>query len=681
MILQKLIMKNFRQFRGVQQIEFASGIGTVGNVTVIYGENGRGKTGIFRAVMFCLYGEHKLSQDEEVEREELYLINSAELQESASIGKQVETYVELLFKHKGESYSIKRYLLGMLDEEKRIEQLDKVLLSHTKVDGNTDNFSDPDQIRKIINNILDKNVREYFLFDGEKIQRLTLASLEQRREISKGIRNLLNIDALEKAIKATARTKKNLSEELGKKATGELGKIIKQCNDLEEKRDELTNRIKDLEGEYSHADNQKKQTDKKLDEYNEIRHLLNERLRLEEELKQQEEQARNLLSDMKIKTAKASILLVSNAIDFVYDKIEQKKKKGEIPSEIRKDLIEKILTEKRCICSREIIPGTEPFKEIIIWKNKTCDMESESSLINIWRDLSTIRYHREDTAQSVETLLQKYALCKNEIEKLRSKIDGVNKEIGSSERKDAADLEKFREKLEEKQIKIEAERTKLMDDLKTVENEHELLSAQKTQLSKQEKFKDELTRRVAIAEDVYKALETIHKEFTNEIKNKIIENANKYFKQLLDKEGQKTLDQILINDDYSLQILDKWGKPFLANISAGQRQIMSISFISALAKVASADKILEMPLFMDTPFGRLSSEHRRNLIEKIPEFCAQWILLATDTEFRKQEATMLMKGGCWGKFYTLKGKDIGTTEIQERNISDAQSILHDTMEK
>src|SRR3989304_2274511 len=374
-------MKNFRQFRGVQQIEFASGIGTVENVTVIYGENGRGKTGIFRAVMFCLYGEHKLSQDEEVDREELYLVNSAELQESASIGKQVETYVELLFKHKGESYSIKRYLLGMLDGEKRIERLDKVLLSHTKVDGNTENFSDPDEIRKIINNILDKNVREY-----------------------------------------------------------------------------------------SHAENQKKQTDKKLDEYNEIRHLLNERLRLEEELKQQEEQARNLLSEMKIKTAKASLLLVSNAIDFVYEKIEQKKKKGEIPSEIRKDLIEKILTEKRCICSREIIPGTEPFKEIIIWKNKTCDMEAESSLINIWRDLSTIRYHREDTAQSVETLLQKYALCKNEIEKLRTKIDDVNKEIGSSERKDAAELEKFREKLEEKQIKIEAERTKLMDDLNTVEN-------------------------------------------------------------------------------------------------------------------------------------------------------------------------------------------------------------------
>ena len=37
MILQKLIMKNFRQFRGTQQIEFASENGENGkNVTVIF---------------------------------------------------------------------------------------------------------------------------------------------------------------------------------------------------------------------------------------------------------------------------------------------------------------------------------------------------------------------------------------------------------------------------------------------------------------------------------------------------------------------------------------------------------------------------------------------------------------------------------------------------------------------
>ena len=80
---------------------------------------------------------------------------------------------------------------------------------------------------------------------------------------------------------------------------------------------------------------------------------------------------------------------------------------------------------------------------------------------------------------------------------------------------------------------------------------------------------------------------------------------------------------------------------------------MSISFIGALAKAAAANSTLEMPLFMDTPFGRLSFEHRKNLMESIPNLCSQWVLLATDTEFTAQEANLLQQGGKWGRFYEL----------------------------
>jgi DNA sulfur modification protein DndD len=77
MILKRMVLTNFRQFREAE-IAFAAGEADSGkNVTVVLGENGRGKTGIYRALMFCLYGDHTLTQDEDVKKEEMYLVNKA----------------------------------------------------------------------------------------------------------------------------------------------------------------------------------------------------------------------------------------------------------------------------------------------------------------------------------------------------------------------------------------------------------------------------------------------------------------------------------------------------------------------------------------------------------------------------------------------------------------------------
>ena len=83
---------------------------------------------------------------------------------------------------------------------------------------------------------------------------------------------------------------------------------------------------------------------------------------------------------------------------------------------------------------------------------------------------------------------------------------------------------------------------------------------------------------------------------------------------------------------------------------------------------------------MDTPFGRLSSDHRKNLIEVIPKETTQWILLATDTEFRRQEASLLRDSGRWGNFYTLETNDDGSTTIQSRKIQESMQLLTDEIE-
>jgi DNA sulfur modification protein DndD len=75
MFIETLTLKNFRQFRGTHTLRFSQGRK---NVTVVFGENGRGKTGIFRALMFCLFGDRQLSQDgSDVDEHEVHLVNTS----------------------------------------------------------------------------------------------------------------------------------------------------------------------------------------------------------------------------------------------------------------------------------------------------------------------------------------------------------------------------------------------------------------------------------------------------------------------------------------------------------------------------------------------------------------------------------------------------------------------------
>jgi len=55
MILKKIVLNNFRQFRGRQEIEFAEPGGN--NVTVVHAENGFGKTALLNALHWGFWGK------------------------------------------------------------------------------------------------------------------------------------------------------------------------------------------------------------------------------------------------------------------------------------------------------------------------------------------------------------------------------------------------------------------------------------------------------------------------------------------------------------------------------------------------------------------------------------------------------------------------------------------------
>lgn len=676
MILKRMELENFRQFKGFQEIVFAEGdvSGTSPCITVLYGENGRGKTGIFRALMFGLYGDLKLSQDEDTREAELSLVNRHLLEGNPE--EEVKAYVQIEFSHKGDTYNLRRERSGMKKKNGDIlEQLGEALLRIQDQDGNTKSFSEPQEIREHVEKVLDYRVREYFLFDGEKIERLTKSSPEQRKEVSGGIRNLLNIDDLEKSISAADKLCRELDQEVRKKSSGELQKVIQEINQKEDSIQLMEEGLESSLSELHSLRKEKRDIDEKQKEYQEIRALVEERKSLEQKEDELHDTLTSLETECRQKTPKACFSIIEPVLRDVYDKLDYMREKGEIPPLFRSDFIQTLLTNRKCICGRELEEGTEPFQELLEWMAKTPKTKDMDSALRIWNQLDSVLREIPERRKGANNHLISYANAKDALNRTKNRLVAIAEEIGTDERADAVELEEIRKRLEKKQISLQADQKMTQAKINEAQLSLNDLTRKREKLENDESIRDSLIRRSQMARDVKDTLKDIFESFKREAATVLGEYATDIMRKLMDEEGRKSLKEIIVQDNYSLQMVDQWEGQFLANISAGQRQIMSIAFITALARAASGDKILEMPLFMDTPFGRLSQDHRNNLIREIPNLSSQWVLLATDTELRREEGQALLKDKKLGRFYRLYPQSDGTTKITEQQLKDVPVIL------
>ncbi|MGK5007205.1 DNA sulfur modification protein DndD [Janthinobacterium sp. LB2P70] len=92
---------------------------------------------------------------------------------------------------------------------------------------------------------------------------------------------------------------------------------------------------------------------------------------------------------------------------------------------------------------------------------------------------------------------------------------------------------------------------------------------------------------------------------------------------------KQQVEKIEITQDGNAKILSKTGREIIFDRSAGENQIFATALIAGLAKVSG----VKAPMVVDTPLGRLDSEHRNNIVNFwVSDKSRQVILLSQDEE-------------------------------------------------
>lgn len=663
MRIRRLVMENFRQFYGRQEIDFAGVRDGEPNVTVIFGENGRGKTTTFRALLFALYGRSIL-EDEEGNpkfgrKADLGLVNRIALEEDLASARQgVAARVEVEFLYEEKTYNIIRGIAGIIHDGQVVEEEVEPKLIITLPDGNTRVIQDENEIKMEIDQVLDRRIAHYFLFDGERIRRLTEAKETQRDEVRRGIRNILRIDTLNAAIQALSDVEKELHKELKKFSKGEALRIHNDLTDVRNRIEQVKSRLECEKKSLDELARMEAELEAAANAFDVVNEKLNEKKAAEAVREQHQEHLHEQLERLHNNSMRSLGLLMAEELlrqvqaylaNFSADD-------AYLPPVTRKRFAERLIKEGLCICGNRLEPGSDAVECLRSWSEEDSGSPSIIELNDFARDVAVLLGRSAELRKDAAAHLGTIARLREQIDSLNARLKELDEELDSLAPQPGAvqeTLQRLRELSEQKMhlnTKI-ANYNKQLEDLVQEKNE---LDRQYDEELKRNKIGEEVRKQKELVVRAIRALEKARDTFQHEVAEQLAVEATRILKQLLDPEGQQVIDRIVVNHDWSLEVLDPHGLPILSGISAGQRQVVSLAFITAIARVASGERGANMPLFMDTPFGRLSGKHRDHLIRILPSLTPQWVLLATDTELTRVEAQILKETGRWGKLYVLQ---------------------------
>jgi len=617
MKLESMRLYNFRQFYGEQRIRFS--VDKKKNVTIVNGVMGAGKTSLHRAFVWCLYGEW----DEQTRGQ---IVNKRAINESP-LNVKVETSVQMVFTHAGERYTAVRTLQVVKTSESTWQPLGESGLSLTKItlSGQHETIRNAQNFLEFI---LPSSVSPYFFFDGEQIDEFVKPGHETK--VKSAVRNVLRIEVLERARHHLDAVARDYQKDLKSRASGRLQLLLVTKEGAQSELDDAQKRLEELRTEKGLAN-------KQIEE-------LNERLRQIESVKEWEEKKRGVQSQLQSceKTRERIWAEVKDLVNRSYVQmsmpvilkatklLDEKRERGEIPPGIREQFIQDLINRGECICKRPIIEGSPEHQHLARLLQRSVSTYLTNAVVQCAGDLRSLAANTGDTLGQIKERMVEKAKMEDDIDAYSQELTDISQHLLQFDVEEVRLLEKKRKDHQDRLYSIIGDIGRKEERIEVLHRAIETSQRDIEKAQVTEKRARRLQKSLSLATRAHEAVDRMCDVFAADMRKRIQTEAKQIFQRLVWKESQ--FQDICLSEDYSLEVLDRWGLPARRELSAGERQVLSLAFIIAMARVAGE----EAPLVVDTPFGRLSSAPRQSITKNIPELLEQLILFVTDEELHKQ---------------------------------------------
>jgi DNA sulfur modification protein DndD len=635
MELERLELQNFRQFRD-SSLEFSRDDDH--NVTIIHGDNGSGKTTLLNAFTWVLYGDVNFETGID------QLANEG-VMAAASVGDSVEVSVTLTFYHEGDHYRATRSLPYRKEHpEDLLGEPGDTTTSLEYGDGRTYESVNNPETR--LEQIIPERLSSLFFFDGEDINEL--AETENEDRIKEAIRNIMGLTVLERSIRHLDEVSRRFRAELKDTGSDQLSDLINREDkieaQLEQKREQLTTR-----------QGREDDLEQRIDKIGEELENLDESHDIEEDLQAAERQREELVEKRnEVEDEIRSSLTKDGVLGFALPAIRETtadlnelQENDLLETGVSQEFLDKLLERERCICGRPLDEGSTYHERVASMEPAVEGDGISEHAVQTMSRLEIAETYYETLRTGLDDLLSQRRELNAKIDDQTERIDELEANLASLEspelgQQSPAELQQERERRREELKNTVKDIGRIEDKIDELEQEAMEIETE-IGSAREEKAEAELIRRRWKAS--VETWDNLESSFTK-LQQTVRQLANKTVSERFDSIAHKDEEDLhaVITEEFKLEGRKRVGdQDEQVEMSRGERQIASLTFIGSLVSIArerhqeNADaKYFSggiYPIVMDSPFGALDNQHRRQISREIPKLAQQVVVFATDAQW------------------------------------------------